>query len=117
MRAHSADLADLETLGPWAGTGLKALCSAQNGAGFDGGLACSWNVRRHHDGNEWVADTRPPFDDIFEEWNLGKAPPVGDIVDEPAWCEPSTLSRSHLQSCPFASPTKHHVMLAHPAKP
>ena len=64
-----------------------------------------------------MADTRPPFDDIFEEWNLGKTPPVGDIVDEPAWCEPSTFSRicslAHLQapnkasldacsSCPIA---------------
>ena len=41
----------------------------------------------HHDGNEWVADARPPLDDMWAEWNLGKSPPIGHVVDEPAWWE------------------------------
>lgn len=41
----------------------------------------------HHDGNEWVADARPPLDDMWAEWNLGKSTPIGDVVDEPAWWE------------------------------
>jgi hypothetical protein len=39
------------------------------------------------DSNEYVLDTRPPFDDMFEEWNLGRDPVVGNVVDEPPWWE------------------------------
>lgn len=39
------------------------------------------------DGPEFVADRRPPFPDVFEEWNLGKNPVVGNVVDEPPWWE------------------------------
>ena len=39
------------------------------------------------DSNEFVEDRRPPFPDIFHEWNLGARPVRGNVVREPAWWE------------------------------
>lgn len=39
------------------------------------------------DSNEFVADRREPFEDPFEEWNLGRRPVQGWVVDEPPWWE------------------------------
>ena len=39
------------------------------------------------DSNEFVRDRRPPFDDMFHEWNLGQRPVSAKVVDEPAWWE------------------------------
>ncbi len=37
------------------------------------------------DCNEFAAAQRPPFDDMFEEWNLGKHPVKGHVIDEVPW--------------------------------
>jgi hypothetical protein len=37
------------------------------------------------DSNEYVLSRAAPFDDLFEEWNLGRHPVVGNVLDEPAW--------------------------------
>ena len=39
------------------------------------------------DSNEFVLARHAPFEDMFEEWNLGQRPVQGDVVDEPAWWE------------------------------
>eukprot|EP01051_Picozoa_sp_SAG22_P013238 SAG22_NODE_1459_length_4374_cov_14.272047_2_plen_267_part_00 len=41
----------------------------------------------HHCGNEHVADDRPPQGCMWSEWNLGKQPVRGNVVEEPAWWE------------------------------
>lgn len=41
----------------------------------------------HVDGMEWVLATYPPREDMWAEWNLGRKPVVGNIVDEPTWWE------------------------------
>ncbi|MDE0422566.1 MAG: phytanoyl-CoA dioxygenase family protein [Gammaproteobacteria bacterium] len=43
------------------------------------------------DSNEFVLARSEPFDDMFREWNLGRHPVAGDIVDEPAWWEKYNL--------------------------
>ena len=40
-----------------------------------------------HDSLEWVEDTRPPDADMWSDWNLGREPVRGDVVDEPSWWE------------------------------
>ena len=37
------------------------------------------------DSNEYVLDSRAPFDDIFADWNLGRRPVEGNIINEPPW--------------------------------
>jgi hypothetical protein len=37
------------------------------------------------DSNEYVLSRVPPFADMFEEWNLGRDPVGGHVLDEPAW--------------------------------
>lgn len=39
------------------------------------------------DSNEFVQSRRPVFDDMFEEWNLGRRPVEGNVVAEPPWWE------------------------------
>jgi hypothetical protein len=39
------------------------------------------------DSNEFVLERRPPFADMFEEWNLGERPATGRVVSEPPWWE------------------------------
>ncbi len=43
------------------------------------------------DCNEFALDRRPPFADMFEEWNLGERPATGQVVAEPAWWEKYAL--------------------------
>ena len=37
------------------------------------------------DSNEFVLSRRPPFEDMFEEWNLGERPVQMNVVDERSW--------------------------------
>lgn len=39
----------------------------------------------HIDGMEWAAQQHPPREDMWEDWNLGTKPVVGNVVDEPSW--------------------------------
>ena len=39
------------------------------------------------DSNEFVLSRHPPSEDMFEDWNLGRHPVEGNVVDEPAWWE------------------------------
>ena len=39
------------------------------------------------DSNEFVLSRRPPFADMFEEWNLGQQSVEGNVVAEPPWWE------------------------------
>lgn len=43
------------------------------------------------DSNEFVLSRRPPDADMFAEWNLGRDPVRGRVVDEPAWWEKYAL--------------------------
>ena len=39
------------------------------------------------DSNEFVLSRQPPSEDMFDDWNLGRAPVTGNVVDEPPWWE------------------------------
>jgi hypothetical protein len=39
------------------------------------------------DSNEFVEDMSPPAEDMFADWNLGRVPVTGQVVNEPAWWE------------------------------
>ena len=49
-----------------------------------------------------MADNSPPFEDMFQEWNLGKYQPDPDnlnVVDEPAWWEKYCELQHKCQLC------------------
>ena len=37
------------------------------------------------DSNEFVMERRPPFKDMFKEWNLGRSAVEGNVIDETPW--------------------------------
>ena len=37
------------------------------------------------DSNEFVLSRDAPFEDMFHDWNLGREPVRGNVVDEPPW--------------------------------
>ena len=39
------------------------------------------------DSNEFVESRVPPHEDIFAEWNLGREPVTGNVIDEQPWWE------------------------------
>ena len=39
----------------------------------------------HVDGLEWAKETHPPLADMWADWNLGKEPVKGDVMDTKIW--------------------------------
>tara|TARA_B100000315_G_scaffold257904_2_gene308344 strand:+ start:3132 stop:3425 length:294 start_codon:yes stop_codon:yes gene_type:complete len=44
------------------------------------------------DSNEFVLSQAPPYDDMWQEWNLGERPVAGEVVDELAWWDKYNLT-------------------------
>lgn len=68
------------------------------------------------DSNEFVLSQQPPFDDMFEEWNLGERPVERNVISEPPWWEKYNLPLLPTGSVPRGGGGTPAVPLSHIAE-